>query len=280
MTLNKDTKTPGGCTGFSRNVNAGRWEINAAYRAALRTCFHKHLDYQPQNYKHPDLNLSRIKKEENDVQHILATIETTFADPFCPSQLKSISTGVLANEKAESDIHSAKEKRQAAFDTFVKTRLSKEKTMSIFDPIKKMKLSSFSSMNKTKKCKVNLKIIPVQASKELFAKISLVAQIPSLDMRSVFKFPTSKTSKATLLHKLEGPVEPLEKVSGDYAMVFDRMTYVQQSQVSNKTFSQLSTDLLEKILTTGSKAARSGVVFDVYRNLFIKNVERNRRSKG
>ena len=59
MTLNKDTKTPGGCTGFSRNVNAvKRWEINAAYRAALRTCFHKHLDYQPQKYKHPDLNPS------------------------------------------------------------------------------------------------------------------------------------------------------------------------------------------------------------------------------
>ena len=32
VTLNKDTKTPGGCTGFSTNVNAvKRWEINAAY---------------------------------------------------------------------------------------------------------------------------------------------------------------------------------------------------------------------------------------------------------
>ena len=44
----------------------------------------------------------------------------------------SISTGVLANEKLESDILSAKKKEQAAFDAFVKTRLSKEKTMSIF----------------------------------------------------------------------------------------------------------------------------------------------------
>ena len=114
MTLHKDTKIPGGCTGFSRNVNAvKRWEINAAYRAVLRTCFHKHLDYQPQKYKHPDLNPSRIKKDENDVQRILA-------------------------------------------------------------------------INKTKTCKVNSKITPVQAGKELFAKISLVAQIRSLDMRSVF----------------------------------------------------------------------------------------------
>ena len=40
-----------------------------------------------------------------------------------------IFTSVLANKKVESDILSAKEKEQAAFDTFVKTRLSKLKTM-------------------------------------------------------------------------------------------------------------------------------------------------------
>ena len=132
---------------------------------------------RPTEYKHLNLNPSRIKKDENDVQHILVIIETTFIDPFCPSQLMSISTDILANEKVESDILSAKEKGQAAFDTFVKTRLPKEKTMSIFNSIKKIKLSSFSSVNKTKTCKVNSKIVPVQASKELFAKISLVAQI-------------------------------------------------------------------------------------------------------
>ena len=36
MTLNKDTITPGGTTGFSTNANAAhRWEINAGYRADL-----------------------------------------------------------------------------------------------------------------------------------------------------------------------------------------------------------------------------------------------------
>ena len=51
MTLNKDTKTPGGTTGFSTNVGAvRRWEVNASYRAELRKCFHEHLHYAPQNY--------------------------------------------------------------------------------------------------------------------------------------------------------------------------------------------------------------------------------------
>ena len=52
-----------------------------------------------------------------------------------------------------------------------------------------------------------------------------------LDVKTVFKFPLcppafaepmgslKMTSKATLLHGLEGPFEPLEKVSGDHAMV-------------------------------------------------------------
>ena len=39
-TINKDTKTPGGTTGFSANSNAiNRWALNASYRAKLRRCF-------------------------------------------------------------------------------------------------------------------------------------------------------------------------------------------------------------------------------------------------
>ena len=81
-----------------------------------------------------------------------------------------------------------------------------------------------------------------------------------------------KTSKATLLHKLEGPVEPLERVSGDYAMVFSLMEWHMSNSLKSptKTFGQLSTDLLEKIFTTGSKATRIDVVFDVYRDLLVR----------
>ena len=110
MTLN-NTKTPGECTGFSTNVNAvKRCEINAAYRAALRTCFHKHLDYQPQKYKYHDLNPSRIMQDEKAVQCILSVIATTFTAPLDPLPLMSVCTGVLATEKVASDMSSAKEK--------------------------------------------------------------------------------------------------------------------------------------------------------------------------
>ena len=88
MTLNKYTKGSGGCTGFSTNVNAvKRWEINATYRASLRNCFHNHINHHPQKFKHPDLNPSRIKKDEDAVQKILSTIEVTFIDPLIPLPL-------------------------------------------------------------------------------------------------------------------------------------------------------------------------------------------------
>ena len=67
MTLIKDTMGAGGCTGFSTNVNAvKRWEINATYGTSLRSCFHKHINYRLQKYKHPDL--SRMRRDEDAIQ--------------------------------------------------------------------------------------------------------------------------------------------------------------------------------------------------------------------
>ena len=74
-------------------------------------------------------------------------------------------------------------------------------------------------------------------------------------------------------------METIENVNGDYAMIFDGMAYVLQSQVSHKTFGQLSMDLLSKVLTTDFRTLRIDVVVNVYRDLFIENIERNRRSK-
>ena len=70
-------------------------------------------------------------------------------------------------------------------------------------------------MTKIKTSRVNSKVILLQASKNLFAKIALVGEILSLNLRLVFKFPLvgppqslaepigtlKKTSKAALMHK-------------------------------------------------------------------------------
>jgi hypothetical protein len=201
MTLNKDSKTAGGCTGFSTNINAvKRCEINAGFRAALRSCFHKHLNYQPQKYKHPDLNPTRIEKDENDVEKILNTIADTFIDPLSPQPLLSISTGVVDTEKVALDMMTARQLGQSVMDKFIKTRLTEKRSSCFYDPIRIMNLETFTNMNKIKICKINSKLIPLQASRDLFAKISLIAQKRSLDMRLVFKFPLGHGLQATIYH--------------------------------------------------------------------------------
>ena len=127
MTLNKDTKTPGGVTGFSTNDNAvKRWELNSAYRASLRKCFHEHLHYKLQKYAHADLTPSRIKKDEADVQMLMRTLTTLFIDPFSDQPLLSISTGVLANEAVCKDMKSAKEQGKKSMDLFIAERLMQQ----------------------------------------------------------------------------------------------------------------------------------------------------------
>lgn len=113
-------------------------------------------------------------------------------------------------------------------------------------------------------------------------------------MRSIFQFPLGllpwslanplgslkKTSKSSLLHKLEGKIEPIESIQGPHTLIIDGMAYVQQAKVADKTFGKLAMDLLKRILGVGFRATRIDFVFDDYRQASIKKIERSRRSSG
>ena len=158
MTLNNDTKTSGGTTGFSTNVIAvKRWEPNASYRAAMRNCFHEHLHYKPQRYIHANLTPFRINKDESDVQSLITNLTTVFINPFSAQPLLSISTGILATDSVCNDLKSAQERGKEAMSVFIDERLCAEAIKSFFDPIKKLKLATFTSMSKTIKLKSKTK---------------------------------------------------------------------------------------------------------------------------
>lgn len=93
-----------------------------------------------------------------------------FIDPISEQPLLSISTGILANEKVTNDMPAAKSMGQAAMKDFTSNRLGKDREKCFYDPIKLMKLGTFATMSKTKECKVNSKVIPLQATKDLFCK--------------------------------------------------------------------------------------------------------------
>ena len=142
-------------------------------------------------------------------------------------------------------------------------------------------------MSKIKTCEVNNKLIPLQASKDLLARISLVAQNRSIDPKTIFQYPLGplpwslaepmgtlkKTSKVSLLHKLEGKTETVREIDGRYAHIFDGMAYVQQSRVSKITFGEFAQNLLSRISSIGKNADRMqiDVVFDEYKEFLISN---------
>ena len=88
-----------------------------------------------------------------------------------------------------------------------------------------------------------------------------------------------KTAKALLLHKPED-VEPLSLILPGCAYIVDGMAAVRQMKSSKMTYYEFSINLLNHVLAAGRVARRIVIVFDVYVDNSIKDVERNHRSQG
>ena len=124
MTLNKETKSSGGTTGFSTNKNAvKRFQLNTTYRAAMRACFHEHLNYRPQQHLYPDLMHSRIKRYNTDVNNLSFTLTTTFINPFSPELVLSTSSGITTPDNINQDIIVPQEKGKEVMNKFIEERL-------------------------------------------------------------------------------------------------------------------------------------------------------------
>jgi len=69
-----------------------------------------------------------------------------------------------------------------------------------------------------------------------------------------------ETLKASLIHKVEGKVDPIEGISGRFALIVDGMTFVQQIKVTDKRYGEFAI-----ILSAGKMVSRIDVVFDEHR---------------
>ena len=294
MTINKDTKTPGGTTGFSTNDNAvKRWEITAAYRAGIRKCLLEHLSFKKQKYLHNDLSPSRILRDEEDVQSLIEVLTSIFIHPFSEMPLTSISTGISLSDDISDRILNAKAEGTKEWKKFINERLQHDSKISFFDTIKRCNIPPF-RVRKRKSCKLTDKVVSIESSKDLFSKIAIIAQTRHVDLSELFCYllgalplalaetdgSLKKTSKANLLHKLEGDTLPIQDMPSNSAVIIDGMAVVRQIKTSKITFEQFATNLLYYVLSIGKECKRVDVVFDVYRDVSIKDVERNRRSTG
>ena len=81
MTLKKDTKTPGGTTGFSTDVNViHRWALDETHEGELTQCLHQVINFSNQTTKHKDLHKSHILKDEEGVSSLKSVLTETFKD--------------------------------------------------------------------------------------------------------------------------------------------------------------------------------------------------------
>ena len=152
-------------------------------------CFHKHLNYQKQVYKHPHSTPSRIERDNRDVCTIVEILTEAFINPFSESPLVCTSIGIVASETLSNDILNAKEEGTKSMEKFIIERLSNERDKSFYNPLKKLKLKTFRSMNKCEEFKCKDKTVTLHASKDIFLKIAIIAQKRSVDLKLLFRYP-------------------------------------------------------------------------------------------
>lgn len=179
---------------------------------------------------------------------------------------------------------------------FVKQNLLCD-TPDLFDTIKKTKLQTFSSALKpTKTTTSKGKEFSLKSSRNLCARLLLLAKSRDVDMRTVLSFPLgpyllslstvkgspTKTVKANLMHMLEemSPQCIYNFLPCDSAIMVEAMALLQSLTRIPKTFGELAAQVLSRLLSLARfhKASRVDFVADRYLVHSIKGNERSRRA--
>lgn len=244
-------------------------------------------------------NLDETHKQnyEKEVKSVISTIES-MVNPFDKEQtnLIHLASGVIAPCAVQHDLLCAKSLGEKRFMQFVGENLLSD-TPDLFDTIKKTKLQTFSSSQKpTKTATSKGKEVSLKSSRNLCARLLLLAKSRDVDMRIVLSYslgpyplslatvdgnPT-KTVKANLMHMLEemSPECVNHFLPRNSAIMVDAMALLQSLTRIPKTFGELAAHVLSRLLSLAGfhKASRIDFVADRYPDHSIKANERSRRA--
>ena len=295
-TVNKDTQTPGGTKGFSLQPNAiYKHYMTAEYRSASLHNLRKMTDSLNSTNKHKDLCSSRISKDEKDVNAIVDLVGPVWTNPFShPSELASLSTGKGLPPSFKDDVLNAENKGKEAYQAFKSRMIPGETCKRIYEPIKNLKLKTFSENKKRKTVKNKSKELVLKADTALFGHMLLIAENRNLDVQKVLAHPLgpipfsiaratgemASTNKAELAKTLESKVQPIKRLSGDSATIIDGMALVHRINAKDSTFGQVSSAVLKLALREAHTSIQVDIVFDVYKDISIKNDERTKRGSN
>ena len=295
QTINKDTQTAGGTKGFSLKSGAvKKYYLNAEHRSLFCRQLREIVGLGGSRLNHPDLQQSRILKDEADVQSLVNLMEDSWINPFRSDQdsLVSLATAAMPPMEIAHDLMNASKAGEEAFEAF-RTRRLENNTVDFFATMKKQKLKTFSDVY-TKKVTCKGKEIVLKSDRNLFGHIIVVAQTRKLEMKKVLSYPLGpipwalanadgslrKTDKAKFMNDIAQNVPVVEVFTEKSACIVDGMSIVQKLDGNQKTFGDIAKTVLKIVIREGDKCDRVDVVFDVYREGSIKDAERVNRGSG
>ena len=229
------------------------------------------------------------------VANVVDVLENVFCSPWNRDvvHLISLSTGISATPEVRDDLLQGNEKGKSASRKFVEQRCSSDESVPFFDPLPKLKLKSFKNLKAVTKVRSKDAVIPIKLDRDVFARMALLGQFRKIDMRLVFTYPLGplpwaladpyglprKTNKAKLAQQLEKQVVIKDCYPLDATSIYDGMAELQKFKPPpGATFAVVAESLFAMLTSNSSK--RIGVVFDIYKDISIKNAERSKRATG
>jgi len=299
-TVNKDTKSPGGIKGFSRNFSAvKRHYITSDLKSNCLKQLRILTKVKRQGV-HADLTPGRIMKDEHDVQKVIELLNSSWIDPFSDEKLDiiSLSSGKTAPPKVVDGLLNALQYGEDAYTKFKADRLDGSSDLTagckpkFHEPLRKLRLKTFADAVNSKVLKTADRNFIVKGEKNLFCKMVLISQTRNLNMAEVFTHPLGpipyelanadgtirKNCKSSLGREVLKKASLSKLIPHQSALVVDGMAAIHRLPLTLSTFGEAADTLLRMILRDAGDSNRVDVIFDDYRDISIKGCERERRS--
>ncbi|KAL8567726.1 hypothetical protein ACOMHN_009034 [Nucella lapillus] len=192
VTVNKDTQTVGGTARFSLKAGAvSRYYLTAEYKSDFLTRLRNMIHLSKHGFDHPELQNSRIKKDEQAVMSVVETL-TSWVNPFEANvDLISISTGATAPNDVAEESREAHAKGEHAYATFKTERLeSNPPTKKFHAPMKKSQIKTFATATKKKQTKcMDGRSVILKADRALFGRMIVMGQCRDINMKDMLSHP-------------------------------------------------------------------------------------------
>ena len=120
-TVNKDTQTAGGTKGFSLRPGAvAKFYFTSENRSTFLNHLRSYVGQNRSKLSHTDLQQSRIRKDEIDLQSVVEIMDNDWLNPFIPGEvdLVCISTGVTAPTEVSKHLLEARSIGEDAYQHF------------------------------------------------------------------------------------------------------------------------------------------------------------------